>query len=86
MPFQQSGFIAMSFAPITWFLMKTADDGAQTVLYAALSELAGKTSGLLYKECAITEYDDKVKNDDLQKKLWSEAMKMTNIKEFGVIE
>ncbi|XP_071159602.1 retinol dehydrogenase 12-like [Mytilus edulis] len=86
MPFQQNGFVAMSFGPITWFLMKTADDGAQTVLYATLSELAGKTTGFLYKECAITEYDDKVKNEDLQKKLWSEALKMTNIKEFGVIE
>ena len=49
MPFQQSGFIALSFAPIMWFLMKTAEDGSQTVLYAALSEFAGKTSGMLYK-------------------------------------
>lgn len=49
MPFQQNGFVAMSFGPITWFLMKTADDGAQTVLYATLSELAGKTTGFLYK-------------------------------------
>lgn len=49
MPFQQSTFIAVSFAPILWFLMKAPEDGAQTVLYAALSDLAGKTSGLIYK-------------------------------------
>lgn len=49
MPFQQSGFIALSFAPIMWFLMKTAEDGSQTVLFATLSEFAGKTSGMLYK-------------------------------------
>lgn len=84
MPFQQSKFIAISFAPVLWFLMKAAEDGAQTVLYAALSELAGKTSGLIYKECAITEYDEKATDEELQEKLWKQALKMVDIKKFGV--
>jgi hypothetical protein len=39
-----------------------------------------------YRECAITEYADKVNDEDLQKKLWSEALKMTKIKKFGVLD
>lgn len=49
LPFRKSGFVALSFAPFIWFLMKTAEDGGQTSLYAILSESAGKTTGKIYK-------------------------------------
>lgn len=49
LPFRKSAFVSLSFAPFLWFLMKSDEDGAQTLLYALLSESAGKTTGKIYK-------------------------------------
>ncbi len=48
MPFKQNAFIRMSFAPIVWFLMKTAKDGAQTTLHAALADEEDGVSGKVF--------------------------------------
>ena len=45
MPFRQNAFVSLTFTPFMWFLMKTAFDGAQTVLYCAVAtELDGVTA------------------------------------------
>jgi len=42
MPFRQSTLVSLTFTPFMWFLMKTALDGAQTVIYCAVAaELKG---------------------------------------------
>ena len=42
MPFRQSTLVSLTFAPFMWFLMKTASDGAQTIIHcAAATELDG---------------------------------------------
>ncbi|XP_061168024.1 retinol dehydrogenase 13-like isoform X1 [Saccostrea echinata] len=83
LPFRKSAFVGLSFAPFIWFLMKTPEDGAQTTLYALLSESAGKTSGKIYKECAEVEFTDIVKNEELQHALWKHTLEWTKVKEFG---
>ena len=48
MPFKQQAFIKFAFAPIIWFLMKTAQDGAQTACYAALAPEEDGVSGRVF--------------------------------------
>jgi len=45
MPFKQSTLVSLTFAPFMWFLMKTALDGAQTVLYCAVAAELDTVSG-----------------------------------------
>ena len=45
MPFKQSALVSITFAPFMWFLMKTALDGAQTVLYCAMAAELDGVSG-----------------------------------------
>ena len=48
MPFKQQAFIKFAFAPIIWFFMKTAQDGAQTACYAALAPEEDGVSGRVF--------------------------------------
>jgi len=45
MPFKQSALVSLTFAPFMWFLMKTASDGAQTVIYCATATELDSVSG-----------------------------------------
>ncbi|KAK3093021.1 hypothetical protein FSP39_010147 [Pinctada imbricata] len=83
MPFRKSAFISLSFSPFIWFFMKHPEDGAQTPLYCALSEFAGKETGKYYKECAIEKLSEKAEDAELQKKVWERTLEWLNIKEFG---
>ncbi|XP_033734339.1 retinol dehydrogenase 13-like [Pecten maximus] len=83
LPFQKNTFLAISFYPILCFLMKAIEDGAQTGLYCALTEHAGKISGRLFKECAEFEIEEVVKDEELQDKLFTQSLKWINKKKFG---
>ncbi|XP_069118937.1 retinol dehydrogenase 13-like [Argopecten irradians] len=83
LPFQKNAFLAISFFPILCMLMKAVEDGAQTALYCALTEHAGKVSGRIFKECAEFEIDESVKDVELQEKLFTQSLKWIEKKEFG---
>jgi len=45
MAFRQNILVSLTFTPFMWFLMKTAYDGAQTVLYCAVAAELDGVSG-----------------------------------------
>lgn len=49
MPFNKSFLIRLSFGPMMWYLMKSAFDGAQLVLYLCVAKEEKDVSGKLYK-------------------------------------
>lgn len=86
MPFRQSAFIGLTFAPFIWFLMKTADDGAQSTLFCCLAEALTAVTGHYYKECKREELTENATNEETQEKLWVETLNMLKIKTFGETE
>ena len=65
-------FLYLFTWPLWWLFLKSADQGAQTFLYAAMEAQYGRgEGGLLLKECA--KYGimrGEVVDEDVQKKLW----------------
>ncbi|KAL4237832.1 Dipeptidyl peptidase 2 [Mactra antiquata] len=83
MPFQQNGFINLMFTPVLWYLMKHAEDGAQTTIFCCVADALTSVSGYLYKECLRVPYTDIAEGDELQEQMWNESLKLLKIKEFG---
>ncbi|WAR19870.1 RDH13-like protein [Mya arenaria] len=86
MPFRQSSFISLTFAPFLWYLMKCPEDGAQTTIFCCLADGLTTVSGFMYKECKREPYGESVENEELQDKVWSETLQWLKIKEFGQTE
>jgi NAD(P)-dependent dehydrogenase (short-subunit alcohol dehydrogenase family) len=69
--------------PLWWLVLKSADQGAQTFLYAAMEEQWGRgDGGYFLKECrrvswTRTEIDD----EDVQKRLWESSEKTIEVLE-----
>jgi len=61
-----------------WLLLKSADGGAQGILYAAMEATLGRgTGGKLIKECQEINYARvDVKDDKLAKRLWEGSEKL----------
>lgn len=49
MPFKQNGFVALTFAPFLWYMMKHPEDGAQTTIFCTLADALTTVSGFLYR-------------------------------------
>ncbi|KAM3528083.1 hypothetical protein MY4038_006041 [Beauveria bassiana] len=58
-----------------WLLLKSANGGAQSILYAAMeSDLTRKSGGRLIKECREVDFARaEIKDEELSKKLWEES-------------
>ncbi|PQK09492.1 hypothetical protein BB8028_0001g15620 [Beauveria bassiana] len=58
-----------------WLLFKSANGGAQSILYAAMeSDLTRKSGGRLIKECREVDFARaEIKDEELSKKLWEES-------------
>lgn len=58
-----------------WLLFKSANGGAQSILYAAMeSDLTRKTGGRLIKECREVDFARaEIKDEEVSKKLWEES-------------
>ncbi|KAI1265575.1 short chain dehydrogenase/ reductase [Xylariaceae sp. FL1019] len=69
-------YCAAYFLP--WLLLKSADMGAQTILYAAMeAELGRGVGGRLVKECMEVDFArGDVKNEDIAKQLWESSDKL----------
>lgn len=67
---------------VTYFMMKTPEEGAQTTLHCALDENAGKETGLYYSDCKVIEPSALAKDMDGAKRLWEESEKLVGLENF----
>lgn len=63
---------------INWFL-KTAEEGAQTSLFAAIDPSLDKISGVYMADCAVSRESDYARDDKIAKQLWEESVKITRL-------
>ncbi|EFQ30597.1 short chain dehydrogenase/reductase family Oxidoreductase [Colletotrichum graminicola] len=64
--------------PVPWLLLKSPEQGAQSILYAAMeSSLVRIGGGKLIKECQVVDFARKdVEDKEVAKKLWEESDKL----------
>lgn len=69
--------------PLWWLVLKSADSGAQTFLYAAMEAQWGRGEGAYFlKECRRSIWSRKeIDDEQLQKKLWESSEKTIEILE-----
>lgn len=63
----------------TWMFFKNVMQGAQTTIYCAIDEKAGKETGLYYSECSPATVYRKARNTDYCKKLWDVSCRLTHL-------
>lgn len=61
--------------------IKTPEQGAQTTIYCAVDEHAGKQTGLYYAECEVTEPSPEAKKEEDARKLWNISLKLVGLDE-----
>ncbi|KAI2624175.1 NAD(P)-binding protein [Hypoxylon sp. NC1633] len=71
-------FIYLSTYLVSWFLLKSPEMGAQSILFAAMdSDLARVPGGKLIKECMEVDFARfDVKDEEVAKKLWEASDKL----------
>lgn len=60
-------------------LMKTPDQGAQTTIYCAIDENAGKESGLYYDNCRVVNPSMKACDPELANQLWKYSCELLGL-------
>ncbi|XP_017107897.2 retinol dehydrogenase 12-like [Drosophila bipectinata] len=73
------GFLRLLTRPIFWTLEKTAKNGAQTTLYAALDPDLEKISGWYFSDCKPKDVAPAAKDDKTAKFLWAESERWTGL-------
>ncbi|XP_053602158.1 dehydrogenase/reductase SDR family member 13-like [Plodia interpunctella] len=69
-----------SFVSFLFFvLFKQPWEGAQTAIYAAMSQSAGKHTGQLYKNCKIARPSATCYDDKLARNLWEESVRLVKL-------
>ena len=59
--------------------MQSPKEGAQTSIYAAVSEEMEGVSGQFLSECRIDKLSANALNDDFGRKLWTETEKLVGL-------
>ncbi|RHZ74040.1 hypothetical protein CDV55_109171 [Aspergillus turcosus] len=69
--------------PLWWLILKSPQQGAQSILYAAMEARYGRgAGGWMVKECREVDFSRKdVKDEELAKKLWEFSEKQIEAKE-----
>ncbi|XP_062133076.1 retinol dehydrogenase 14-like isoform X2 [Drosophila sulfurigaster albostrigata] len=67
-------------SPLVWLIFKTAKNGAQTTLYAALDPDLNGVTGLYFSDCKPKEVSAAAKDANSAKRLWEESEKWTKAK------
>ena len=65
--------------PVQWYLFKSAEQGAQTTIYCAVSEEMEGVSGKYLADCAIKEPSKSAQDDDAALKLWDLSLKLVGL-------
>ena len=55
MAFTKNAFLRLSLAPVRFMLMKTAYDGAQTIIQAAVADEEADVTGKIYALVMVTQ-------------------------------
>ncbi|XP_050534710.1 retinol dehydrogenase 13-like isoform X3 [Daktulosphaira vitifoliae] len=71
---------------ISYFIMKTPHQGAQTTIHCAIDEKAGTETGLYYSECQVKEPSSVAKDIILAKKLWKKSLNMVGLTNFDMFK
>ncbi|XP_017014767.2 retinol dehydrogenase 13 [Drosophila takahashii] len=78
-PFLGSKLGKLIIAPFIWIFIKTARNGAQTSLYAALDPSLKNVSGKYFSDCKQKHVGSAAQYDDDAEFLWAESEKWTSI-------
>lgn len=77
---------AIAFPGATWcyknilkYLQKSVKQGAQTTIYCAVDEQAGKETGLYYADCETAPVSKDAKNPEHAKKMWDVSVKLVKL-------
>ncbi|KAH8307730.1 hypothetical protein KR044_011318 [Drosophila immigrans] len=73
-------FASILVRPLVWLLFKTAKNGAQTTLYAALDPDLNGVTGLYFSDCKPKDVSAAAKDANSAKRLWEESEKWTKAK------
>jgi NAD(P)-dependent dehydrogenase (short-subunit alcohol dehydrogenase family) len=65
--------------PLFLWFTKSVEQGAQTTLHCALSEEAGRVSGLYFSDCAVQPLKPHALDDEEAKRLWEISEKMVGL-------
>ena len=77
---QRHSFLSSALlSPVRWYLFKTAEQGAQTTIYCAVSEEMEGVSGKYLADCALKEPCMGAKDDDAARKLWDLSLKLVGL-------
>ncbi|XP_059474182.1 retinol dehydrogenase 13-like [Neocloeon triangulifer] len=63
----------------SWFLVKTPEEGAQTLIHAAVSETVEGTAGKYFVDCKEAEMNKDAVNKDLARKFWEKCVKLVKV-------
>lgn len=77
---KRSWFHYVIFSPVALMFLRTANQGAQTVLHCATEESLENESGLIYRDCKIYE-PKKQLEPEIASRLWTVSSKMTGCSE-----
>ena len=73
-------FLSFLLWPLRWLLMKSAQEGCQTVLYCAVSEELQDESGHFYANCAEEVWSKVSLDDSTATELWNVSEVLTGIR------
>ncbi|XP_075227524.1 retinol dehydrogenase 12-like [Lycorma delicatula] len=69
---------------LSYFLIKTPEEGAQTTLHCALDDAAGQENGLYYSDCKVKEPSQLAKDLEAAKKLWKVSEELVGLENFEI--
>ena len=70
-------FVLPLYWLVSYFLFKTAIQGAQTTIHCAVAEELTEVSGKYFKDCREAECSEKANDDGVAKKLWEVSERLT---------
>ncbi|OXU25177.1 hypothetical protein TSAR_000573 [Trichomalopsis sarcophagae] len=79
MGYYTSGFSAIFLKPLIWPFIRTPKQGAQTILYAALSPELEKETGQYFSDCKREDVNPIAEKEDLVEWLWKTSEKWTHL-------
>ncbi|KAJ8023114.1 Retinol dehydrogenase 13 [Holothuria leucospilota] len=71
--------LSILYPVLTFLLIKTSEQGAQTSIHCAVDEQAGLQTGLYYSDCAVNKPAPKGNDADMAKKLWEVSAELVGL-------
>lgn len=72
-------YLQILMVPVRWYTYKSAEQGAQTSIYCAVSEEMEGVSGKYLADCAIKEPSKGAQDDDAARKLWDLSSRLVGL-------